>query len=57
MMLIVIELLVDVERHQSSSDQRFMKQFLKREWVLVESGTGWFERAVNGEDWPNSGSS
>lgn len=40
--IIVLEVLVDIDRHKSLSDQQFMRQLLRREWVLVESGTGWF---------------
>lgn len=54
MMTIVLEFLVDTERHQSLHHQQFIRQLLRREWVLVEAGTGWFWGEVNGVDRPNS---
>lgn len=53
-MLLVLELLVDVERYQSLNDQQFIRQPLRKEWVQVESDTGWFLEEVNGVDRPNS---
>lgn len=39
---LVLELLVDTERYQSLYDQKLIGQLLRREWALVEAGTGWF---------------
>ena len=39
---------------QPSSDQQFIKQLLRTEWVMVASGTGWFWGEMNRGEWPNS---